>query len=37
MQVQLYWRHDGKTDQKEVYADVAKTGDRWQIDKVESR
>jgi hypothetical protein len=37
MQVQLYWRQDGKTDQKEVYADVAKTGDKWLIDKVESR
>ena len=37
MQVQLYWRQDGKTDQKEVYADVAKSGDKWLIDKVQSR
>ena len=37
MQIQLYWRHDGKTDQKEVYAEVAKTGDKWLIHKVESR
>lgn len=37
MQVQLYWRQDGKTDQKEVYADLIKVRDSWQIDKVESR
>jgi hypothetical protein len=37
MQVQLYWRQGGKTDQKEVYADVARSGDKWLIDKVESR
>lgn len=37
MQVQLYWKHEGKTDQKEVYADVAKAGDKWLIEKVESR
>ena len=37
MQVQLYWKHEGKTDQKEVYADVAKAGDQWLIEKVESR
>ena len=37
MQVQLYWRQDGKTDQKEVYADLAKTGNKWLIDKVQSR
>ena len=36
IQVQLYWRQDGKTDQKEVYADVVKSGDRWLIDKVVS-
>jgi hypothetical protein len=37
MQVQLYWRQDGKTDQKEVYADVKKATNGWLIDKVESR
>ena len=37
IQVQLYWRLEGKTDQKEVYADIEKSGDRWLIDKVESR
>jgi hypothetical protein len=37
MQVQLYWRQENKTDQKEVYADVVKTGDKWLIDNVESR
>jgi hypothetical protein len=37
VQVQLYWREDRKTDQKEVYADVIKTGDKWLIDRVDSR
>jgi hypothetical protein len=37
MQIQLYWRQDRKTDQKEVYADMTKAGDKWLIDKVESR
>jgi hypothetical protein len=38
MQVQLYWRHDSKTDQKEVYAEMTKNnGDNWMIDKVDSR
>jgi len=37
MQVQMYWRQDAKTDQKEVYADLTKTGGKWLIDKVESR
>jgi hypothetical protein len=37
MQVQIYWRHDGTTDQKQVYAKTIKTGDKWLIDKVESR
>lgn len=37
IQVQLYWRDDKKVDQKEVYADVAKIGDKWLIEKVESR
>jgi hypothetical protein len=37
IQVQLYWRFENKTDQKEVYADVVKSGDRWLIEKVESR
>lgn len=37
MQVQLYWRDDKKTEQKEVYAEVVKTGDKWLIDKVEGR
>lgn len=37
IQIQLYWRQDRKTDQKEVYANVTKSGDKWLIDKVESR
>jgi hypothetical protein len=37
VQIQLYWREQGKTDQKEVYADVSKNGDKWLIDKVEGR
>lgn len=37
MQVQLYWREDGKTDQKDVFTELTKTGERWLIDKVESR
>ena len=37
VQVQLYWRQDGKTDQKEVYAEVKKATSGWLIDKVESR
>jgi len=37
MQVQLYWREDGKTDQKEVFAELTRTNDRWLIEKVESR
>ena len=37
IQVQLYWREESKTEQKEVYADTVKSGDRWQIDKIESR
>ena len=37
IQVQLYWRFENKTDQKEVYADVAKSGDRWLIERVEGQ
>jgi hypothetical protein len=37
MQVQIYWRQDQNVDQKEVYADVEKIGDKWQIDKVDGR
>src|SRR5262249_32250576 len=37
IQVQLYWREGPKTDQKEVYADTVKSGDRWQIEKIENR
>jgi hypothetical protein len=37
MQVQLYWKQEGHTDQKEVYADMSMTGGKWLIDKVESR
>ena len=37
IQVQLYWREGPKTDQKEVYADTVKNGDRWQIEKIENR
>lgn len=37
VQVQLYWRLANKTDQKEVYADVVRSGDRWLIEKVEGQ
>ena len=37
IQVQLYWRQQLKTEQREVYADAIKVGDKWLIDKVESR
>ena len=37
IQVQLYCRFENKTDQKEVYADVVKSGDRWLIEKVEGQ
>lgn len=37
IQVQLYWREGSKTEQKEVYADTAKSGDKWLIENVESR
>ena len=38
VQVQLFWRHqDEKIDQKEVYADTVKDGDKWLIDKIENR
>jgi hypothetical protein len=37
IQVQLYWRQEQKTEQREVYADTAKVGDRWQIEKIENR
>ena len=37
IQVQLYWRLESRTDQKEVYADIQKSGDRWLIEKVEGQ
>ena len=38
IQVQLYWRYDDRnTDQREVYADTVKSGDVWQIEKIENR
>ena len=40
VQVQLYWRpedSDGKTVQKEIYADAVNKGDAWQIAKIEDR
>jgi hypothetical protein len=37
MQVQLYWRGERKTDQKEVFAETAKSENKWLIKKVESR
>jgi len=38
VQVQLYWRHsDQNTEQREVYADTVKSGDVWQIGKIEDR
>jgi hypothetical protein len=37
IQIQLYWREGAKTEQKEVYAGTVKSGDRWLIEKVESR
>jgi hypothetical protein len=37
IQVQLYWRQDLKIEQREVYADTVRTGDTWQIDRIENR
>ena len=34
LQVQIYWRDDAKTVQKEVHVEAVKTGDAWLIDKV---
>ncbi len=34
LQVQLYWRDDIETVQKEVHAEAVKTGDKWLISKV---
>ncbi len=34
LQVQIYWRDDAKTVQKEVHVEVVKTGDAWLINKV---
>jgi hypothetical protein len=33
-QVQLYWRDDIETVQKEVHAEAVKIGDKWLINKV---
>lgn len=37
MQVQLYWRHDLTTDQKEVIAHEVKNGEKWLIEYVTGR
>ena len=38
VQVQLYWRYSERnTEQREVYADTVKTGDVWQITRIEDR
>lgn len=37
VQVQLYWRQERKTDQKEVYAKTVKNEDKWLIESVDSR
>ncbi len=34
LQVVLLWRDDTRSDQKEVYADVVKSGDNWLVQKV---
>lgn len=34
VQVQVYWRDDAKTVQKEVNVEAVKTGDTWLINKV---
>jgi hypothetical protein len=34
MQVQIYWRDDKKTVQKEVHVETVKTGDAWLINNV---
>ena len=37
IQVQLYWRYsEQKVDQKELYVDTVRNGERWQIEKIES-
>jgi hypothetical protein len=37
VQVQLYWRQERKTDQKEVYAMTVKSDDKWLIESVDSQ
>ena len=34
LQIQVYWRDDAKTVQKEVHVEAVKTGDAWLINKV---
>lgn len=34
LQVQLYWRQTNATDQKDVYVQVVKTGDKWLVNRV---
>ena len=34
VQVQIYWRDDAKTVQKEIHVEAVKTGDAWLINKV---
>jgi hypothetical protein len=34
VQVQIYWRDDARTVQKEVHVEAVKTGDAWLINKV---
>jgi len=37
IQVQLYWRSDNRTDQREIYAETIKNNDKWLINKIHSR
>ena len=34
VQVQIYWRDDAKTVQKELHVEAIKTGDSWLVNKV---
>ena len=37
VQVQLYWRQERKTDQKEIYVKTVKSEDTWLIESVDSQ
>lgn len=37
LQVQLYWRYERQIEQKEVFADVVRSDNKWFIEKVEDR